>query len=95
MPVTLMAATPRFQLGQLAATTGALAAFTPEEVAQSVQRHAQGDWGEICKSDAAQNQRALKHGGRLMSVYTYGGKTLWIITESDRSVTTLLLPDEY
>ncbi len=60
-----------------------------------VARHAMGDWGEICEEDRDSNQRALIHGGRLMSVYRVGSRKMWVITEADRSVTTLLFPDEY
>ncbi len=87
-----------FPLGQLVATPGALAAL--EEAGQSanefLRRHASGDWGEVCTEDASLNNQALKHGGRLLSAYrTRHGVRLWVITEADRSVTTLLLPDEY
>ena len=59
-------------------------------------RHARGDWGDLCADDRRENARALREGGRLMSTYTLkSGQTLWIITEADRSVTTLLLPLEY
>lgn len=89
---------PAFPLGQLAATPGALQAL--EEAGQCLEafliRHACGDWGELCQADRQENARALREGGRLMSTYTLKtGQTLWIITESDRSVTTLLLPLEY
>jgi hypothetical protein len=59
-------------------------------------RHACGNWGDLCEADRQENARALRQGGRLMSTYTLkNGQTLWIITEADRSVTTLLLPLEY
>jgi hypothetical protein len=76
-------------------TTGARDTFTPEQIAESIRRHSKGDWGDICKADAAENQLSLKEGYRLMSVYTFGDVRLWVITEADRSVTTALLPDEY
>jgi hypothetical protein len=87
-----------FPLGQLVATPGALQAL--DEAGQCLEaflfRHASGDWGDLCEADRQENARALRQGGRLMSTYTLkSGQTLWIITEADRSVTTLLLPLEY
>ena len=59
-------------------------------------RHAIGDWGELEQSDVAENEYSVAHGFRLLSSYqTDAGETLWIITEADRSATTLLLPEEY
>ena len=59
-------------------------------------RHAIGDWGELEPTDVAENKYSLIHGFRLLSSYqTDAGEKLWIITEADRSATTLLLPDEY
>lgn len=58
-------------------------------------RHAQGDWGEVCEEDKAQNDLALERGERILSSYTVSGKTIWIITEWDRSVTTILFPEDY
>ena len=87
-----------FQLGQLFATPGALAALeragqTPVEF---IDRHLRNDWGEVCKEDWEANDAALKEGTRLLSAYrTSKDDRLWIITEWDRSVTTILLPDEY
>jgi hypothetical protein len=59
-------------------------------------RHAIGDWGELEPTDVAENEYSVAHGFRLLSSYqTDAGETLWIITEADRSATTLLLPEEY
>lgn len=85
-------------LGQLVATSGALSALT--EAGQSplefVDRHRRGDWGEVCGDDWALNDEALELGDRLLSAYrTKKQVRIWIITEWDRSITTLLLPDEY
>ena len=88
----------RFHLGAIAATPGALNALNHDQglAALFLTRHARGDWGDVCNEDSALNDDALENGGRIMSVYKlFAGPTLWIITESDRSVTTLLLPDEY
>ena len=88
--------TIRFQLGGIYTTPGALAATTTDEIATALARHVCGDWSEICAEDAATNEDAVEGGGQLMSVYTSAsGIVFWVITESDRSVTTLLLPDEY
>jgi hypothetical protein len=59
-------------------------------------RHANGDWGEVDAYDAKENELSLQRGFRLLSSYTtVAGDKLWIITEADRSATTLLLPSEY
>ena len=88
----------KFPLGRIMATPGALRAL--EEAGQGgaafLARHQSGDWGDVCKEDAAENELSLRNGFRLMSVYhTSKGIKIWVITEHDRSVTTLLLPDEY
>ena len=90
----------KFSLGQIVATIGVSALM--EHVATNVLlqgflgRHRQGDWGDTCPHDVKVNEDALKHGDRLMSVYKLpDDTTIWIITEADRSVTTLLLPEEY
>ena len=86
----------RFSLGQVVITQGALHDLPAEEVQESLLRHAEGDWGDVCKEDWAQNDEALENEARLMSSYrTKKGIRFWIITEWDRSVTTILLPLEY
>ena len=87
-----------FPLGQVVATPGALAAIEQAEQSplEFLVRHIRNDWGEVCGDDWALNDGAVEHGDRLLSAYrTSKGERLWIITEWDRSVTTLLLPDEY
>jgi hypothetical protein len=87
-----------FQLGRIVATPGALAALerANQSAALFLARHASGDWGELDREDVAENGYSLAHGFRLLSSYTTAaGEKLWIITEADRSSTTLLLPDEY
>jgi hypothetical protein len=89
---------PKFQLGQLVATPGALRAL--EESGQSptffLEKHVVGDWGEICADDRRANDEALVTGERLLSAYrTLKGVRIWIITEADRSSTCCLLPSEY
>jgi hypothetical protein len=93
-----MTATTLFPLGQVVATQGALAALrnADQSALDFLARHARGDWGEVGKEDTKENELSLREGYRLMSVYTLqGGQKLWIITEADRSVTTLMLPLEY
>jgi hypothetical protein len=85
----------KFSLGQTVATPGAIEAFDPEFFNACLTRHLSGDWGEVCDEDKAANDAALKGEGRLLSAYSKDGAKLWIITEWDRSVTTLLLPSEY
>jgi hypothetical protein len=89
---------PLFSLGQIVATPGALAALERAQQAPTcfLVRHASGDWGELEPTDVAENQYSVAHGFRLLSSYqTNAGEKLWIITEADRSATTLLLPEEY
>ena len=89
---------PMFALGQLVATPGALAKF--EEAGQRpmefLARHAAGDWGQVGPEDWRANDRAIAEGTRLLSAYQLDtGVKIWIITEADRSATTILLPEEY
>lgn len=89
---------PLFPLGQVVATPGALAAL--EEAGQIPQeflhRHVVGDWGDLDPHDLQANELAVRYGNRILSAYsTKNGTRLWVITEYDRSVTTLLLPSEY
>lgn len=90
----------RFPLGQLVATRGVAslmehdAAFR-EAVSDCISRHHAGDWGDMDAEDCATNEDALLHGSRLMSDYSADGTRIWIITEADRSVTTVLFPEEY
>lgn len=91
-------ARPRFSLGQIVATPGALDLLDRHAVnaADVLHRHESGDWGDLCPDDAASNEEAIRVGLRLISCYAVGhGESIWIITEADRSVTTLLLPAEY
>lgn len=89
---------PLFPLGYIVATPGALDALaranqSPQEF---LNRHVTGDWGELGEEDKAENNYSLKHGFRILSSYkTAAGEKLWLITESDRSLTTLLQPEEY
>ncbi len=89
-------ANSKFPLGRLVATSNAVSQLSPADVAAGIGRHASGDWGEVCEEDHASNEEALVDGIRLMSVYTSSnGIKFWIITEWDRSITTVLLPEDY
>jgi hypothetical protein len=86
----------KFPLGRLVATANLIAIIPPDEVFTALQRHANGDWGRVCDEDREANEEALIHGSRLMSVYSSEDEAaFWIITEWDRSVTTVLLPEDY
>lgn len=85
----------KFLLGQVVSTPGAMRTFTPLQLLGCLGRHSIGDWGDLGEKDKQTNENALKHGERLFSRYDIGDKTLYIITERDRSVTTFLLPEEY
>ena len=86
---------PRFPLGKIYATPGALALNV--DLTKYLRRHHCGDWGdELCAEDKQANEHSLKDGTRLLSCYrTPAGDRLYIITEHDRSMTTILLPEEY
>jgi hypothetical protein len=86
----------KFPLGQLVSTPGVIEQIPLDEWTNAVERHAICDWGDVCEEDRLANEEALKEGNRLLSVYhSSKGKKFWIITEWDRSVTTVLLPSEY
>ena len=89
---------PRFDLGRLVATPGALEALgdagqIPDEF---LRRHVAGDWGHMDDHDRRENDFSVSNGFRILSVYsTAKGVKLWVITEADRSSTCVLLPEEY
>ncbi len=86
----------KFSLGQVVATQGVMAEIPPEEIFDALARHQLCDWGVLCIEDKNRNDEAVLNGGRLLSSYrTQTEQKFWIITEWDRSVTTVLLPDEY
>ena len=86
----------KFPLGQAVATSTALVTLPAHDIATALDRHRRGDWGDVGKEDWQANERALKHGERLLSVYyAADGTKFWIITEWDRSLTTVLLPEDY
>ena len=87
-----------FPLGQIVATPGALEILDQYAInaMDLIKRHQSGDWGNVPPSDAEENMRSIKNGWRILSSYAISDdQNLWIITEADRSVTTLLLPEEY
>ena len=79
------------------ATPGALKLLVDagEDPFDYLARHAKGDWGDLCAFDRRQNERALREGLRVFSSYETLAGRVWIITEADRSATTILLPEEY
>jgi hypothetical protein len=96
------AAMKKFPLGNVYMTRG-VASEAADNVAfdifvrRSLRRYASGDWGEMCASDKALNESAVNNpdGGRIFAAYASGAYKIWIITEADRSITTVLFPDEY
>ena len=86
----------KFWPGNLYVTEPVGSKVRREDIVAAVNRHYVGDWGDVCNEDYQANEEALAEGGRLFSVYhDRAGVKFWIITESDRSVTTVLLPDDY
>ena len=87
---------PKFPLGQTVITANANRALHELDVAIALGRHQSGDWGDLDSHDRQVNERALREGGRLFSVYsTPAGRRFYVITECDHSVTTVLLPEDY
>ena len=87
---------PRFDLGRIVITSNASSVLPNHEVMDALRRHVRGDWGTLGAEDWAANERALIEGSRLLSAYSStSGIRFWIITEADRSATTILLPEDY
>jgi hypothetical protein len=87
---------PMFSLGQVVATANAHSQLTQEDITHALDRHCQGDWGDVCPEDWKSNDEAIQFGERLVSSYKSAtGVKFWIITEWDRSITTVLLPEDY
>jgi hypothetical protein len=85
-----------FRVGRIVATPNVLSRISNDDVLAGIRRHQSGDWGEVCKSDRQQNEVSLQNGSRLLSAYRAGnGTKFWVITEADRSATTVLLPEDY
>ena len=91
----------KFQVGQTVVTNGVYTLLQEDKefeafVGKAFVRHCNGDWGDLCEEDKQTNEDALKNGYRLLSKYNYNDETsIYIITEWDRSVTTILFPSEY
>ena len=87
-----------FPMGQIVGTPGALEAMKNAlaDPIELLERHISGDWGDLCSEDSELNDSAVKNGARILSSYSLPTDVkIWIITEWDRSVTTMLLPSEY
>lgn len=90
----------KFSLGQTLKTRG-ISEFMeenrvdPVELIKLIERHVTGDWGDIPEEDKKENDWSVENAGRLISSYTLSGETVWVITEADRSATTVLFPSEY
>lgn len=86
----------KFSLGRIVATPNALNQVPTTEMHKAINRHTQGDWGDVDGSDRNANEYSLNHGERLLSVYHASNRVkFWIITEADRSSTCILLPEDY
>lgn len=90
--------TARFQLGRMYLTPGAIEALTNsgQMASEFLHRHQSGDWGDLSEGDRQENEFSIDKCLRIFSAYhTAKGEKLWVITEADRSATTVLLPSEY
>jgi hypothetical protein len=86
----------KFKTGQIVTTANALNQLTYDDILAGLLRHVTGDWGDLDADDRQENDLALERGTRLLSAYQAGnGVKFWIITEADRSSTTVLLPEDY
>ena len=86
----------RFSLGDVVITSHAKDALHADDVQKCLVRHASGDWGEVCDADRQENELSVAREFRILSVYRDRADVkFWIITEADRSVTTILLPEDY
>ena len=89
IPVTI------FRLGRIVTMPNALESLTQDDILLGIQRHQAGDWGNLTDDNRAANDRALAQGGRIVSAYNaMNGTRFWLITEADRSATTILLPED-
>ncbi len=87
---------PVFSLGMILATSNALLQLPQHEIQHALARHMAGDWGDCCPADADANDAALQTADRLLSVYhTSDGIKFWVLTVANRSVTNVLLPEDY
>lgn len=88
---------PLFPLGQIVSTPAVLEHFQQNDISPwyYLERHVTGDFGDLDEEDKAENRLSIAHGFRILSAYRIASERVWIITEADRSVTTLLFPSEY
>jgi len=87
---------PSFPLGDLYVTASVDRELDQTDIWKALERHGQRDWGDVCEEDRYENDMSLTNGTRLLSVYhDRNGVKFWVITEADRSATTVLLPDDY
>ena len=88
--------TARFRMGRLMITAAAMQHLSPGDVIEALSRHHRGDWGDACEKDRMANEFSLRAEGRLISVYhTEVNERFWVITEADRSTTTVMMPGDY
>ena len=87
--------TPKFDLGHVVSTVRVAQEVPRAEIISALRRHHSGDWGSLCSEDVQANDAALNDGTRILSAYATSVGKIWIITEADRSVTTILYPSEY
>ena len=86
----------KFRLGKLVSTPNALNQLTQDDILLAIQRHQAGDWGDVDEHDRRENEMSLQKDFRLFSVYhSSTGVKFWVTTEADRSVTTILMPEDY
>jgi hypothetical protein len=86
----------KFRIGRIMATPTVLSRLTQDDILKGLARHQAGDWGDVDEHDRQANECALVQGTRLFSVYhSAAGIKFWVITEADRSATTVLFPEEY
>jgi len=84
------------ELGQVVATPGVIESISQEDINEALDKHRLGNWGNVCDEDWETNNEALNDDGRVLSSYTSKeGNEFWILSEGDRSSTTVLLPSEY
>ena len=91
----ILASQHKFQLGQIVITSNALGKLASDDILNALDRHVQGSWGDLDKDDKLENDIALEKGFRILSAYQSNGIKFWIITESSRACTTVLLPEDY
>jgi len=87
---------PKFNLGEIHITPGAASRLLPQDIDGALRRHSRGDWGEVATDGKSDNDARIEGGGTIASIYTSSaGVRFYVVTEADRSETTVLLPEEY